>query len=114
MKATALVAITLAATTVIVAAAEHHEISSRRAGERKAVSDSESTEGFYRTAFGAELHLAGQVNRIRKFDGPVRVHVESRARPDRRAEVAAVVADIRARVQHLDIAMADSASDANL
>src|SRR5205807_1597070 len=59
-------------------------------------------------------HLAGPVNRIRKFDGPVRVHVESRARPDRRAEVAEVVADIRSRIQHLDIAMADSAAEANV
>jgi hypothetical protein len=114
MKPTAIVALALAATTIIAAAAEHHEISSRRASERKAFSDGEITEGFFKTAFGAELHLAGQVNRIRKFDGPVRVHVESRARPDRRAEVAAVVADIRARVQHLDIAMADSAAGANL
>ena len=54
------------------------------------------------------------MNRIRKFDGPVRVFVENRATPDRAAQVAAVVADIRARVQHLDIAMADSAEEANV
>ena len=42
-----------------------------------AFTDAEIAEGFLKTAFGAELHLAGQVNRIRKFDGPVRVHVES-------------------------------------
>jgi hypothetical protein len=114
MKATAIVALALAATTIIAAGAEHREISSRRAAERKTFSDPEITEGFFKTAFGAELHLAGPVNRIRKFDGPVRVHVESRARPDRRAQVAEVVADIRARVQHLDIAMADSAADANV
>jgi hypothetical protein len=94
MKPTVIVAIALAATTIIAAAAEHHEISSRRAAERKAFSDGEITEGFFRTAFGAELHLAGQVNRNRKFDGPVRVHVKA-CPPDRRAEVAAVVADIR-------------------
>ena len=114
MKATVIVALALAATTIIAAGAEHHEISSRRAAERKAFSDHEITEGFFKTAFGAELHLAGLVNRIRKFDGPVRVHVESRSRPDRRAQVAEVVADIRARVQHLDIAMADSAAEANV
>jgi hypothetical protein len=114
MKATAIVALALAATAALATAAEHHEISSRRAAERKAFSDSEITEGFFKTAFGAELHLTGQVNRIRKFDGPVRVRVDSHARPDRRAEVAEVVADVRARVQHLDIAMADSPADANV
>src|SRR3981189_2022468 len=92
MKATAIVALAFAATAAYAAAAEHHEITSRRAAERKAFSDSEITEGFFKTAFGAELHLAGQVNRIRKFDGPVRVRVENRARPDRGAQVAQVVA----------------------
>src|SRR6266567_2407526 len=105
MKATVIVALALAATTIIAAGAEHHEISSRRAAERKAFSDHEITEGFFKTAFGAELHLAGPVNRIRKFDGPVRVYVENRARPDRGAQVAQVVDDIRSRIQNLDIAM---------
>ncbi len=114
MKATAIVAFALAAMTIVAAAAEHHEISSRRATERKAFTDAEITEGFFNTAFGAELHLAGAVNRIRKFDGPVRVFVDNRARPDRGAQVAEVVADIRARVQHLDIAMADTLADANV
>jgi hypothetical protein len=106
--------ITTAAPTMVATAAEHHEISSRRATERKAFTDAEITEGFFKTAFGAELHLAGPVNRIRKFDAPVRIHVDNRARPDRRSEVVKVVADIRARVQHLDIAMADGAEDANV
>jgi hypothetical protein len=99
---------------MVATAGEHHEISSRRATERKAFTDAEITDGFFKTAFGAELHLAGPVNRIRKFDAPVRIHVDNRARPDRRSEVVKVVADIRARVQHLDIAMADSAEDANV
>src|SRR5262245_46920241 len=114
MKACATVAFALAATTMVAMAAEHHEISSRRATERKAFTDAEITEGFFKTASGAELHLAGPVNRIRKFEAPVRVYVENRARPNRRAEVAAVVADIRARVQHLDIAVVASAAEANV
>jgi hypothetical protein len=40
--------------------------------------------------------------------------VDSRARPDRRTQVAEVVADIRARVQHLDIAVVDTAAAANV
>jgi hypothetical protein len=114
MKVPALAALILAATTLAATAAEHHEISDRRALERKAFTDAEIAEGFFKTAFGAELLLAGPVNRIRKFDVPVRVYVDSRARPDRSAEVAQVVADIGARVQHLDIAMAETAEVANV
>jgi len=114
MKAAAIIAFALAATTIVAAAAENNEISSRRAAERKAFTDAEIAEGFFKTAFGAELRLAGPVNRIRKFSGPVRVHVDNRARPDRRAQVAEVIADIRARIQHLDIAMAANPAEANL
>ncbi len=96
------------------AAAEDPEISSRRASERKVFSNDEITDGFFRTAFGAELPLSGETNRIRKFDVPVRVYVESRARPDRRAQVAEVVANIRTHVRHLDIAVTDSRSAANV
>jgi Protein of unknown function (DUF2927) len=80
MKAAAIVALALA-TTMVAAASEHHETNGRRSSERKAFTDAEIVEGFFKTAFGAELHLAGAMNRIRKFDGPVRVFVENRARP---------------------------------
>ena len=114
MKITAATALALAVSAIVAAAAEHHEISSRRATERKAFTDAEITDGFFKTAFGAELHLAGAVNRIRKFDGPVRVYVENRARPDRGAQVAQVVDDIRSRIQNLDIAMTENAAEANV
>ena len=39
--------------------------------------------------------------------------VISRGRPERRAEIAAIIADIRARVAHLDIAIADDIRAAN-
>lgn len=113
MNAAVIVAFVLA-TTIVAAASEHHETNGRRSSERKAFTDAEIVEGFFKTAFGAELHLAGSMNRIRKFDGPVRVFVENRATPDRSSQVAAVVADIRARVQHLDIAMADTPGEANV
>jgi Protein of unknown function (DUF2927) len=115
MKVTAaLTVFVLAATAIVAAAAEHHEISSRRATERKAFSDAEITDGFFKTAFGAELHLAGAVNRIRKFDSPVRVFVENHARPDRGAQVRQVVEDVRTRIQHLDIAMTETVAEANV
>jgi hypothetical protein len=113
MKTTAAVALVLLG-LLTAGAAEDQEISSRRAAERKAFSDAEIADGFFKTAFGAELALGKEFSRIRKFDAPVRVHVESRAQPDRRAQVAAVVADIRARVRHLDIAVTDNRAAANM
>jgi hypothetical protein len=93
--------------------AEDPEISSRRASERTDFSNEEIKDGFFKIAFTAELQLAAPVHRIRKFDGPIRVFVDSKASPDRRPEIAAVLADIRARVHNLDIAIADNRPGAN-
>src|SRR5260370_27439106 len=89
------------------ASAEIPAIASRQRAEKKTFTDSEITEGFLKTAFGAEYHLAGRVDRIRKYDGPVRVFADGN-RPDRKAQLSKVVADIAQRVQHLDIAMPDT------
>lgn len=96
------------------ARAEHPEIDKRRAAERTTFTDAEIIDGFYRIVFGAEFHVSGSVDRIRKYEKPVRVHVDSRAKPDRRKEVAEVVDDIRSKIRHLDIAMADSRKEANV
>lgn len=113
----ALLAITLfacAADTAIAAGAgELPAITSRQRTEKKSFTDSEIVEGFLKTAFGAEYHLAGRVDRIRKFDGPVRVYAES-DRADRKTQLAKVVADIGRRVQHLDIAMIETNEAANV
>jgi hypothetical protein len=93
--------------------AEVPAIASRQRAEKKTFTDSEITEGFFKTAFGAEYHLAGRVDRIRKYDAPVRVFAEGN-RADRKAQLAKVVADIARRVQHLDIAMAETSEGANL
>ncbi len=95
------------------AAAEIPAIAARQRAEKKVFTDSEIVEGFLKTAFGAEFHLAGRVDRIRKFASPVRVFAEG-ARADRRTQVSKVVADIAAHVQHLDIAMAETGEDANV
>jgi len=92
---------------------DNPDIAKRQRAERRNFSDAEIVEGFLRTAFGAEFHLAGRVDRIRKFAGPVRVYAAG-SRPDRKAQLAKVVADIGARVAHLDIAMADSPAAANV
>ncbi len=93
---------------------EDPEITKRRAEERKTFTDAEIADGFFRVVFGAEFLVSGGVDRIRKYEGPVRVFADNRGKPDRRAEVGKVVADIRSKVQHLDIEMVDKRKDANV
>ena len=95
------------------ASAEIPAIASRQSDEKKTFTDSEITEGFLKTAFGAEYHLAGRVDRIRKYVAPVRVFADGN-RSDRKAQLAKIVADIAQRVQHLDIAIADRSDGANV
>jgi hypothetical protein len=103
----------LAVAWPVLASAEIPEIAARQRTEKKSFTDAEIVEGFLKTSFGAEFQLAGRVDRIRKFDGPVRVFADG-SRTDRKAQLAKVVADIGRRIQHLDIAMADNAEDANV
>jgi hypothetical protein len=95
------------------ASAEIPAIASRQRAEKKTFTDSEIADGFFKTAFGAEYHLAGRVDRIRKYDGPVRVFADGN-RPDRKAQLSKVVTDIGQRVQHLDIDMAKDSDSANV
>src|SRR2546430_5617046 len=95
------------------ASAEIPAIASRQRAERKTFTDSEIIEGFLKIAFGAEYHLAGRVDRIRKYEVPVRVFADGN-RADRKVQLAKVVADIAQRVQHLDIAMAETSNSANV
>jgi Protein of unknown function (DUF2927) len=97
----------------ISAHAEDPEIASRRAAERTDFTNDEIRDGFFKIAFGAELQLDKPAGRVRKFDEPVRIFVESASGPDRRGELAHVVADIRARINHLDIAVTDDRREAN-
>jgi hypothetical protein len=82
--------------------------------ERRAFSDAEITQGFLKLAFGAEASLRAPTDRVRKFDQPVRVFIENRARRDRSRQVADIVADIRARTKDLDIAVIGERADANV
>ncbi len=94
--------------------AEHADVAKRRAAERTTFTDAEIIDGFYRIVFGAEFHVSGRVDRIRKYEMPIRVYADSRAKPDRRKEVAAVVDDIRSKIRHLDIAMTDNRKGSNV
>jgi hypothetical protein len=103
-----------AALCVQPAIAEFAGAAARQHAGRKTFTDSEILDGFFKIAFGAEYHLAGRVDRIRKFNGPVRVIADGVKRADRKAQLAKVVADIARRVRHLDIAMAGSDDAANV
>ena len=95
------------------AVAENPDIASRRASERTDFSNEEITDGFFKIAFHAELQLSAPAERVRKYDGPVRIFVVSKGEPDRRPEIAAIVDDIRARVNHLDVAITNDRAAAN-
>jgi hypothetical protein len=106
-------AIAIGAVVNCPAQAENADVSARRAAERTSFSDPEIKDGFFKTAFHAELQFDRRAERIRKFDEPVRVFVIDRGASDRRAQVAAIVADISARVGHLDLAITDNRRTAN-
>jgi Protein of unknown function (DUF2927) len=103
----------LAGIGCIPAKAENPDITSRRGSERTDFTNEEIKEGFFKIAFGAELQLDKPAERVRKFDEPVRIFVTSSGEPNRRSEIAAVVADIRAHVNHLDVAVTNDRRAAN-
>jgi hypothetical protein len=112
----ALVLVTIAPMLVAGSApvhAEDPEITSRRAAERTDFTDEEIRRGFFKIAFQAELQLDAKANRIRKFDEPIRIFIDSKAEPDRASQLTDVVADIRARVNNLDIAITPDREAAN-
>jgi hypothetical protein len=93
--------------------AENPDISVRRASERTDFTNDEIKDGFFKIAFNAELQIGAPADRVRKFDEPVRIFVESKGLPDRRSEIATIVADIQSRVNHLDVAVTDDRQAAN-
>jgi len=110
----ALFSLALIAGVVGEAQAEDPEISSRRSTERTDFTDDEIKEGFFKIAFGAELQIGPRTERIRKFVSPVRVYVNNLGTPDRREDVGTIIADIRSRVAHLDMALTNDRKAANI
>jgi hypothetical protein len=98
----------------LTARAENGDIAAKRGAERTVFTNSEIVDGFFKIAFGAEMRLAGGADRIRKFDGPVRVFLDNRTGAVRRSDLAAVIADIRGHVARLDIAMTGDRKAANV
>jgi hypothetical protein len=95
------------------AAAENPAIAARQRSERTTFTDSEIIDGFLKTTFGAEFHLAGRVDRIRKYEMPVRIYADG-SHAKRKKQLAAIVHNIARRVQHLDIAMTSNPDAANV
>jgi hypothetical protein len=96
------------------AGSEQPEIAARRSAERTDFTNAEIGDGFFKVAFGSELQTSANADRIRKFDGPARVFLDNRANANRRADLAAVVADIKSHVANLDLAMTDDRNAANI
>ena len=94
--------------------AEDFDVALRRSMERKNFTDAEIIDGFFKVTFGAEFHVAGGVDRIRKYVGPIRIYIDNRATPDRSAQVVEVVADLRNRIRDLDMALTDQREDAQI
>ena len=113
VMALAAIVVTLAAINCGPAHAEDPDISSRRASARTDFTDEEIKDGFFKIAFNAELQLGAPAERVRKFDEPVRIFLDSKGTPDRRPEIAAVIDDIRAHVNHLDVAVTNDRQAAN-
>jgi hypothetical protein len=95
------------------AKAENPDISSRRASERTDFTNDEIRDGFFKIALHPELQLGQPAERVRKFDEPVRIFLDNKGSPDRRSEIAAVVDDIRSRVDHLDVGITNDRRAAN-
>jgi hypothetical protein len=112
-----IVLLAIAGTTVRAGSefrAENESVSIRRSLERTAFSDGEIADGFFKIAFGAELSVAGGANRVRKFDGPIRVFLDNRAHSDRHDDISAVISDIRTYVDRLDIELTQDRKAANV
>ena len=112
--ACALLAPIIASVDQTAVASEKPQATMRRVSERKVFTDAEITQGFFKLTFGAEFHTAGRVDRIRKYDGPVRVFIDSRAKPDRTSQVTDAVAKISEHVRHLDISVTRDRAEANM
>jgi len=113
-RAVIITATALSGIVASIAQAEDANIASRRSSERTSFTDAEIIDGFFKIAFDAELQLGRRVGRIRKFDEPVRIFVFNQGDPKRSAEIAAIVDDIHARVDHLDVGMTDDIQAANV
>lgn len=81
--------------------------------ERTDFTDAEITDGFLRTTIGAEFQIAGRVDRIRKYEAPVRIFIDGGG-SNRTAQLTRIVNDIARRIRHLDLAVVKNRDAANV
>lgn len=94
--------------------AEDAEANIRRSAEQTSFTNAEIADGFFKIAFAAELQVGPRSERIRKFEEAVRIFIDTRRTPEREADVARIVADIRSHVDHLDVAITPDPGTANV
>jgi hypothetical protein len=85
-----------------------------RAAQRTQFSDAEIIDGFLKTTLGSELQRGETAYRIRKYEGPVRVFIDNRGRPDRSRQAAHIVLDIARKIEHIDLALTADRSEAKV
>ena len=110
----AMLATAFVASRALAADADIPSIAANQHNQKTNFTDAEIVDGFLKTTFGAEYQLAGKVDRIRKFQKPVRVFITGVNRPDRNQQIEAVTADIGQHIDHLDIAVTPNREEANL
>ena len=110
----AILATACLASRAFAADADIPSIAQKQHNEKTDFTDTQIVEGFLKTTFGAEYQIAGKVDRIRKFDKPVRVFITGVDRPDRNRQLETVMSDIGRHIKHLDIAMTTHRAQANL
>ena len=98
---------------VVQARTEGPDIAIRRAEQRRTFTDAEIRDGFMKIALRAELQIGARANRIRKFDEPVRIFVDGSISPGRAAALNGIVADIRHRIDQVDLAVTSDRKVAN-
>ncbi|MFZ5733168.1 MAG: DUF2927 domain-containing protein [Pseudomonadota bacterium] len=109
-----LLAVTAPAAASPSAAADIPQIAQRQRAEKRSFTDEQILDGFFKTAFGAEYHLAGRIDRIRKYEAPVRVFIDGASFKKRRIQLGKIIGDIGKRIQHLDIAEVGAREAANV
>jgi hypothetical protein len=103
----------LASTANGLAQTTNADIDARRTTERTEFSDAEIRDGFLKTAFHAELQFGHNEDRIRKFDGPVRLFIADDTGSGRRADIVGIAMDIRRHIGGLDLTVVDDRRAAN-
>jgi DUF2927 family protein len=79
-----------------------------------AFTDTEIADGFFKIVFGAEFHTGARTDRIRKYEGAIRIFIADSGQAERRRQIETIIADIKDRVAGLDIGVTQDRANANM